>query len=60
MIVRQMLAVVAVPSVGRWFYHLSGLGLIPLGLLDASLLPIPGSMDVLTVILSANRPDLWL
>jgi len=60
MIFRQILAADVTPSLGRWFFHLGGLGLIPLGLLDASLLPVPGSMDVLTVILSAHRQDLWL
>jgi membrane protein YqaA with SNARE-associated domain len=44
----------------RWIYHLGGLGFIPLGLLDSSVLPIPGSMDVLTIVLSARHGDLWL
>ncbi|MFZ1135559.1 MAG: VTT domain-containing protein [Candidatus Korobacteraceae bacterium] len=43
----------------RWIFHLGGLGFIPLGLLDASVLPIPGSMDVLTVVLSARQATLW-
>jgi hypothetical protein len=31
----------------QWFLHLAGLGLIPLGLLDGSFVPIlPGSMDI--------------
>lgn len=60
MIFRQILAASVTSSLRRWFFHLGGLGLIPLGLLDASLFPVPGSMDVLTVILSAHRRDLWL
>ena len=60
MIFRQILAAAAPHSLGRWFFHLGGLGLIPLGLLDASLFPVPGSMDLLTVILAAHRRDLWL
>ena len=59
MIVRHMLAAEAASGLGRWFVHLGGLGLIPLGLIDASIFPVPGSMDVLTVILSAHREDLW-
>ena len=47
-------------SLRRWIYHLGGLGFFPLGLLDASIIPVPGSMDVLTIVLSARRPDLWL
>src|SRR5580658_2605075 len=43
----------------HWIFHLGALGFIPLGLLDASLIPLPGSMDVLTIILAARRADLW-
>jgi len=49
-----------VRSTRHWIYHLGALGFIPLGLLDASILPLPGSMDVLTVALAAKRGDLWL
>jgi len=45
-------------SVWRWLFHLGGLGFIPLGLLDSSLVPLPGSMDVLTIVL-ASRTDKW-
>jgi len=38
----------------RWFLHLGGIGLIPLGVLDDSLIPLPGSMDVATVVLAAR------
>src|ERR1700722_14721083 len=47
-------------SARRWIYNLGGIGFLPLGLLDASIIPIPGSMDVLTIILAARRTDLWL
>jgi membrane protein YqaA with SNARE-associated domain len=43
----------------HWIFQLGALGFIPLGLLDASIIPLPGSMDVLTIILSARRTDLW-
>jgi membrane protein YqaA with SNARE-associated domain len=46
-------------SMRRWIFHLGGLGFIPLGLLDSSVLPLPGSMDVLTIVLSARRGELW-
>jgi undecaprenyl-diphosphatase len=46
-------------SLWRWVYHLGGLGFIPLGLLDSSVIPLPGSMDVLTIFLSAHQPRLW-
>ena len=47
-------------SLRRWIFHLGGLGFIPLGLLDNSVIPLPGSMDVLTIILSARKQELWL
>jgi membrane protein YqaA with SNARE-associated domain len=46
--------------VRRWIFHLGGLGFIPLGLLDGSVIPLPGSMDVLTIVLSARKQELWL
>jgi membrane protein YqaA with SNARE-associated domain len=63
MLTRQILAFAA-PSIAgglrRWIYHLGGLGFIPLGLLDSSVIPLPGSMDVLTIFLSARKQELWL
>jgi len=40
-------------------WQLGGPGLILLGLADNSLIPMPGSMDALTIVLSATRKDLW-
>ncbi len=36
-----------------------GPGLIALGLLDNSVVPLPGSMDAATILLAAARRDLW-
>jgi membrane protein YqaA with SNARE-associated domain len=47
-------------GVRRWIFHLGGLGFIPLGLLDSSVIPLPGSMDILTIVLSARTTNLWL
>jgi len=47
-------------SVRHWIYQLGGLGFIPLGVLDNSIIPLPGSMDVLTIFLSARNEQLWL
>jgi len=44
----------------HWLFHLGGLGLIPLGLLDNSPIPIPGIMDVATILFSARHQQLWL
>jgi membrane protein YqaA with SNARE-associated domain len=46
-------------SLSRWIYHLGALGFIPLGLLDSSVIPLPGSMDVLTIVLAARDAKLW-
>lgn len=43
----------------RWFFHLGGPGLILLGLIDSSVIPIPGSLDAMTIILSAHEKTLW-
>jgi membrane protein YqaA with SNARE-associated domain len=50
----------AARSVRHWLFHLGGLGLIPLGLLDNSPIPLPGIMDVATIILAARQESLWL
>ncbi|MGB7497620.1 MAG: VTT domain-containing protein [Candidatus Acidiferrum sp.] len=54
------LAPAVVRNAKHWIYQLGGLGFIPLGLLDNSLMPIPGSMDVLTIVLSARKEQLWI
>jgi membrane protein YqaA with SNARE-associated domain len=62
MLNRLMIAAVA-PTVARnarhWIFHLGALGFIPLGLLDSSIIPLPGSMDVLTIVLAARSGDFW-
>ena len=50
----------AARSLRRWIFHLGGFGLIPLGLLDNSPIPLPGAMDVATIVLSARQEQLWL
>ncbi len=42
-----------------WARHVGGPGLIVLALVDNSAIPVPGSEDVLTVILSASQKTLW-
>jgi len=50
----------ALRSVRHWIFHLGGLGLIPLGLLDNSPIPLPGIMDVATILLAGRQQELWL
>lgn len=55
-----MLAMLAAPKrLPVWAIHLGGFGLILLGLMDSSIIPLPGSMDILTVILAARSPRFW-
>jgi membrane protein YqaA with SNARE-associated domain len=49
----------AVTTTMVWLRRLGGPGLILLGIVDNSLLPLPGSMDVLTIWLSARQRELW-
>lgn len=46
-------------TVWSWLRHLGGLGLILLGLADNSVVPLPGSMDALTILLAARHHELW-
>jgi membrane protein YqaA with SNARE-associated domain len=43
----------------RWVAGLGGPGLILLGLADNSIIPLPGSMDVLTIWLAAHHRSYW-
>jgi membrane protein YqaA with SNARE-associated domain len=46
-------------SVWSRLRHLGGVGLILLALADNSVIPLPGSMDVLTILLAARHAKLW-
>ena len=43
----------------QWLERLGGVGLILLGLADNSVIPLPGSMDALTIVLSAHQKNWW-
>jgi membrane protein YqaA with SNARE-associated domain len=43
----------------RWLIHLGGPGLILLGVADNSLIPMPGSTDVVTILLAAHHREPW-
>src|SRR5512146_59294 len=42
-----------------WMARLGGPGLILLGLADNSIVPLPGSMDLMVILLTAHRRGLW-
>jgi membrane protein YqaA with SNARE-associated domain len=44
----------------RWLVHLGGPGLILLGIIDNSPIPLPGSVDVATILLAAHHRNLWV
>jgi membrane protein YqaA with SNARE-associated domain len=43
----------------RWLRHLGGPGLILLGVIDSSVVPVPGSLDAVTIVLAAAQHDWW-
>jgi membrane protein YqaA with SNARE-associated domain len=56
---RPMIAFVTARSVRHWFVQLGGVGLIPLGILDSSVIPLPGSVDIVTIFLCTRDSRLW-
>jgi membrane protein YqaA with SNARE-associated domain len=44
----------------RWLIHLGGPSLILLGLVDNSVIPLPGSTDIVTILLAAHHREPWL
>jgi membrane protein YqaA with SNARE-associated domain len=45
--------------VWTWLHRLGGPGLLIIGVIDGSALPLPGSIDVFLIILAANRREWW-
>jgi membrane protein YqaA with SNARE-associated domain len=53
------IAWITVSSAVTWVRRLGGPGLILLGVADNSVVPLAGSMDVLTIYLAASHPAYW-
>src|SRR5208337_374293 len=53
------LLLVTKKSALRWLIHLGGPSLILLGLVDNSVIPLPGSTDVVTILLAAHHREPW-
>jgi len=53
------LALAPASTLWTWLHRLGGPGLIVLGLLDNSAIPLPGSMDVFVIVLSAHHRGWW-
>lgn len=43
----------------RWIHRFGGFGLIALGIIDSSFIPVPGSLDAFTILLSAHKGEWW-
>ncbi|MGA9772369.1 MAG: VTT domain-containing protein [Blastocatellia bacterium] len=46
-------------DVWRTLRRLGGIGLILMGVLDSSVIPTPGGLDALTIVLAAKEKELW-
>lgn len=53
------LALFAAASAFRWFRNLGPFGIILMALVDNSVIPTPGSVDLLTVYFAARTADIW-
>ena len=47
-------------EVWRTLRRLGGVGLILMGLVDSSVIPTPGGLDALTIVLTAHERDEWI
>lgn len=54
-----MLVIFSSHAFMHWLERLGGPGLMLLAQVDNSPIPVPGSMDVLTILLASARKDLW-
>lgn len=55
----MILALIVASKTWQWLRHLGAPGLVLLGLADNSVIPVPGSMDVLTIWLTVHHRSLW-
>lgn len=46
-------------GIGKWVLGLGGPGLILIGIIDNSAIPIPGGMDISVLLLTAHHRDWW-
>jgi membrane protein YqaA with SNARE-associated domain len=55
----DLIAMLAVNGLKHWLFRLGGIGLILVALVDNSFIPLPGGLDVFTIVLSAGHHELW-
>jgi membrane protein YqaA with SNARE-associated domain len=56
---RSLVAIVAQSGIGKWVLGFGGPGLIVIGLIDNSVIPIPGGMDISVLLLTAHHREWW-
>jgi membrane protein YqaA with SNARE-associated domain len=56
---RSFGAIIITSEIGKWLLRLGGPGLIILGLIDSSVIPTPGGMDVFVILLTAHHREWW-
>jgi membrane protein YqaA with SNARE-associated domain len=56
---RSLGAIVAQSGIGKWVLGFGGPGLIVIGLIDNSVIPIPGGMDISVLLLTAHHRKWW-
>lgn len=56
----SILASSAAAGVWRWVLRLGAPGLIVVGLVDNSVIPIPGGLDIFVILLTAHHRDWWI
>lgn len=56
---RGLGAILAMTPAWKWVLRIGGPGLIVVGLIDNSVIPIPGGMDVCVVLLTAHHREWW-
>lgn len=56
---RSIAAIFALSPAWKWMLRFGGPGLIVVGLIDNSVIPIPGGMDVCVVLLTAHHREWW-
>jgi membrane protein DedA with SNARE-associated domain len=55
-----LIAAYVATGLSKWALRLGGPGLIVIGLVDNSVVPIPGGMDLFVILLTARNRGLWL
>ncbi len=56
----MLIELIAVNTFFKTLRRLGALGLVLLGVADASIIPLPGSIDALTIFLAARHPQNWI